>query len=191
MILFLFALSVPGFAQGNCTRADLKAAVDGYLAAQRGGNPSALPLTASAKYIENTVETTLDKSIVTSALKIDFNRSIFDATICETFTEVIVTDRTHPYVLGVRTKVANKRIAELETLVTDADDWLFNADNYLMYSPSENWSAIPAASRDIATNIDRRGERVFRCDGRQRCKGAMGHAVQPPRRRHSHGTWPA
>jgi hypothetical protein len=124
MILFLFALSVPGFAQGNCTRADLKAAVDGYLAAQRGGNPSALPLTASAKYIENTVETTLDKSIVKSALKIDFNRSILDATICETFTEVIVTDKTHPYVLGVRTKVANKRIAELETLVTDADDWL-------------------------------------------------------------------
>ena len=66
---------------------------------------------------------------MTSALKIDFNRSIFDATICETFTEVIVTDRTHPYVLGVRTKVASKRIAESKTLVTDADDWLFNADN--------------------------------------------------------------
>jgi hypothetical protein len=153
MILFLFALSVPGFAQGNCTRADLKAAVDGYLAAQRGGNPSALPLTASAKYIENTVETTLDKSIVKSALKIDFNRSIFDATICETFTEVIVTDKTHPYVLGVRTKVANRRIAELETLVTDADDWLFNADNYLKYSPSENWGAIPAASRDTRQTL--------------------------------------
>ena len=153
MILFLFALSIPGFAQENCTRADLKAAVDGYLAAQRGGNPSPLPLTAAAKYIENTVETTLDKSIVKSALKIDFNRSIFDATICDAFTEVIVTDKTHPYVLGVRTKVVNKRIAELETLVTDADDWLFNADNYLKYSPSENWGEIPVASRDTRQTL--------------------------------------
>ena len=153
MILFLFALSIPGFAQENCTRADLKAAVDGYLAAQRGGNPSPLPLTAAAKYIENTVGTTLDKSIVKSALKIDFNRSIFDATICDAFTEVIVTDKTHPYVLGVRTKVVNKRIAELETLVTDADDWLFNADNYLKYSPSENWGEIPVASRDTRQTL--------------------------------------
>src|SRR5262249_31316580 len=77
MILSLFVLSVPGFPQANCTRADLQAAVEGYLAAQRGGNPAALPLTASAKYIENTVETPLDKSIVKSALKIDFDRSIF------------------------------------------------------------------------------------------------------------------
>jgi len=122
--------------------------VDGYLAAQRSGNPAALPLATGAKYIENTVDTPLGKSIVTSALKIDFNRSLLDTMICETFTEVIVTDKSHPYVLGVRTKVLNRRISELETLVTDADDWLFNADNYLKFSPTENWSPIPAASRD-------------------------------------------
>lgn len=142
------ALSASGFAQAACTRADLQSAVDGYLAAQRSGNPAALPLAASSKYIENTVETALDKSIVKSALKIDFSRSLLDATVCETFTEVIVTDKSHPYVLGVRTKVSNRKISELETLVTDADDWLFNADNYLKYSPAENWGEIPAASRD-------------------------------------------
>jgi len=49
---------------------------------------------------------------------------LLDTTICETFTEVTVTDRSHQYVLGVRTKVANRKISELETLVTDADDWL-------------------------------------------------------------------
>ena len=141
-------LSTPAFAQGTCTRADLQSAVDGYLAAQRSGNPAALPLATGAKYIENTVDTPLGKSIVTSALKIDFNRSLLDTMICETFTEVIVTDKSHPYVLGVRTKVLNRRISELETLVTDADDWLFNADNYLKFSPTENWSPIPAASRD-------------------------------------------
>ena len=143
-----FFFSVPGFAQGTCTRADLQAAVNSYLTAQKSGNPGALSLASPAKYIENTVETTLDKSIVKSTLKIDFSRSLLDTTICESFTEVIVTDASHPYVLGVRLKISNRRIAELETLVTDADDWLFNAGNYLKYSPAEDWGTIPAASRD-------------------------------------------
>lgn len=144
----LLAVSVPAFAQAPCSRVDLQGAVDAYLAAQKSGNPAKLPLAASAKYIENTVATPLEKGIVKSALKIDFSRSLLDTTICETFTEVIVTDKSHPYVLGVRTKVSSRKISELETLVTDADDWLFNADNYLKYSPAENWGTIPAASRD-------------------------------------------
>jgi len=122
--------------------------VDKYLAAQSAGNPALLPLASSAKYIENTQASAIDKGILKSALKIDFSRSLLDTQICETFTEVIVTDKSHPYVLGVRLKIANRNIAELETLVTDADDWLFNADNYLKYSSTEDWGAVPAASRD-------------------------------------------
>ena len=140
--------STPVLAQPACTRADLQSAVDGYLAAQRSGNPAALPVAASAKYIENTSASQFDRGIVKSPLKIDFSRSLLDTAICETFTEVIVTDKSHPYVLGVRIKVASQKIAELETLVTDADDWLFNADNYLKYSSAENWGVVPAASRD-------------------------------------------
>lgn len=142
------AMSMDALAQTACTRPDLQSAVDAYLSAQRSGKAASLPLASPAKYTENTVETPFNKGILNSALKIDFNRSLLDTTICETFTEVIVTDKTHPYVLGVRLKVANKKIAEVETLVTDADDWLFNADNYLKYSPAENWGAIPAALRD-------------------------------------------
>ena len=140
------ATAVQGMAQAPCTRADLQSAVNSYIAAQRGS--ASLPLAPSAKYVENTVESSFDKGIVKTPLKIDFTRSLLDTEICETFTEVIVTDKSHPYVLGVRLKVANGRISELETLVTDADDWLFNADNYLKYSPAEDWGVIPAGSRD-------------------------------------------
>jgi hypothetical protein len=135
-------------AQTACTRADLQSAVDSYLSAQRSGKPDSLPLGAAAKYIENTQNSAFDKGILKSALKIDFSRSLLDTAICETFTEVIVTDKSHPYVIGVRTKVTNKKIAELETLVSDADDWLFNADTYLKYSPAENWNVISVAARD-------------------------------------------
>jgi hypothetical protein len=152
-VFFALVIGRLGYSQTNCLRADLQASVDAYLAAQKNGQPAALPMASAAKYVENTADASLDKSIVKSALKIDFSRSLLDTTICETFTEVIVTDKTHPYVLGVRTKVANKKISELETLVTDADDWLFNADNYLKYSPGENWAPIPAASRDTRQTL--------------------------------------
>jgi hypothetical protein len=149
----ILATPVQGLAQTACTRADLQSAVDSYLAAQKSGNTAALPLAASAKYIENAEASAFDKGIVKNALKIDFSRSLLDTEICETFTEVIVTDKAHPYVLGVRIKVANRKIAELEALVTDADDWLFNADTYLKYSPVENWGMIPVAARDTRQTL--------------------------------------
>ena len=88
------ATSVQGMAQAPCTRADLQSAVNSYVAAQRGS--ASLRLAPSAKYIEDTVETSIDKGIVKSPLKIDFTRSLLDTEICETFTEVIVTDKSHP-----------------------------------------------------------------------------------------------
>jgi len=96
IVFVLFCVCIAGasesFAQSACTRTDLQAAVDAYLAAQRSGNPAALSLAAAAKYIENTTATPFDKGILKTALKIDFSRSLLDTEICETFTEVIVTD---------------------------------------------------------------------------------------------------
>ena len=155
VILIYMCVSSPSesFAQAACTRADLQSAVDAYLAVQRSGNPASLSLAPSAKYIENTTEMPFDRGILRSALKIDFSRSLLDMTICDTFTQVIVTDNSHPYVLGVRIKVASRRISELEALVTDADDWLFNAGNYLKYSSAENWGVIPANARDSRATL--------------------------------------
>src|SRR4051812_44591465 len=70
--LLCVSLATPaqGRAQGRtqpaCTRTDLQSAVDAYLAAQRSGTPSSLPLAAPAKYTENTVETPFDKGILKS-----------------------------------------------------------------------------------------------------------------------------
>jgi hypothetical protein len=107
VLIFMFLAEPVVFAQSACTRADLQSAVDAYLAAQRSGNTASLPLATPARYIENMTPAPIDKGIVKSPLKIDFSRSLLDATICETFTEVIVTDKSHPYVLGVRLKIAD------------------------------------------------------------------------------------
>ena len=163
--LFIFSIilatPVRVRAQAACTRADLQSAVDSYLAAQRTGKADALPLAAAAKYIENTETSSFDKGILKNALKIDFSRSLLDTTICETFTEVIVTDKSHPYVLGVRTKVTNRKIAELETLVTDADDWLFNEPWWTTRGPSDG----PPSEADGGRRFEDLGSGRFLCSG--------------------------
>jgi len=136
------------YAQISCTREGLKAATDLYIAAQTKGDPSGLPLAKGLGYVENFKPMNIDEGLIKKPMKIDFHRSLLDTATCQTFTEVIVADKAAPYVLGTRLRVNHALIAEIETLWTTTGYWLFNADNYLKYSPAEDWGTIPAAKRD-------------------------------------------
>jgi len=149
----LLGIAAESGAQARCTRADLQKAVDSYIVAQTKGQASAMSLATPLVYMEQMRAADIATGILKTPLKIDFHRSLLDASACETFTEVIVTEVTHPYVMGVRLKLTAGRIAEIETLVTDKDDWLFNADNYLKYSRGESWGVIPGTSRDTRATL--------------------------------------
>ncbi len=136
------------YAETSCTREGLEAAADLYLAAQTKGDPSGLPLAKGLGYVENFKVMDINDGLIKKPMKIDHQRSLLDPATCQTFTEVIVTDKTAPYVLGTRLRVNHGLIAEIETLWTTTGYWLFNADNYLKYSSSEDWGVIPAARRD-------------------------------------------
>jgi hypothetical protein len=142
------------FAQVACTRDGLQAATDLYLAAQAKGDPSGMPLAQGLAYIENMQVVDIKSGVIQKPLKIDFHRSLIDQTTCQTFTEAIVTDKSHPYVLGTRLRVNHDKIAEIESMVTQEGDWLFNADNYLKWSPGEDWGAIPAGQRDTRATLE-------------------------------------
>jgi len=139
-----------GFAQGeiSCTRGGLQRAVNLYIDAQTKGDVSALPLARSVAYIENMELTDIGSGLINTALEIDFHRSLLDEHTCQTFTEVIVADQENPYVLGTRLRVNHDKIAEIEIIWTTTGYWLFNADNYLRYSSTENWDPIPPEDRD-------------------------------------------
>jgi hypothetical protein len=141
-------LAPAGFAQVACTRGGLQAATDLYLAAQGKGDPSGMPLAQGLAYMENQQIADIKSGVIQKPLKIDFHRTLIDPTTCQTFTEIIVTDKSHPYVLGTRLRVNHDKIVEIESMVTQEGDWLFNADNYMKWSPGENWDVIPAAQRD-------------------------------------------
>ena len=134
-------------AKAGCTRADLQGAIDKYLDALKKGTPSLMPLASQAKYIENRKEIPLGQGIWQVPLHIDLHRSLLDVETCETFTEIISARSSHPYVIGTRLRIADNKISEIEALVTDKDDWLFNAENSLKYSSQEKWDILPAALR--------------------------------------------
>lgn len=136
------------FAQDlSCTRSGLQHAVDRYIAAQTSGDLSSMQLPANVGYWENMVLTDINSSIVTKPLVIDHHMSILDEDSCSSFTEVIVTNDAEPYVIGTRLRVNHDKIAEVETLWTTTGYWLFNADNYLQYSSTEDWGPLPVSMR--------------------------------------------
>jgi hypothetical protein len=137
-----------GFAQVACTRDGLQAATDLYIAAQSKGDPSGMPLAKGLAYIENMQVVDIKSGVIQKPLKIDFHRTLIDPATCQTYTEAIVTDKSHPYVLGTRLRVNHDKIAEIESMVTQQGDWLFDANNYFKWSPGEDWGVIPAAQRD-------------------------------------------
>jgi hypothetical protein len=137
-----------GFAQISCTRQGLQRAVDLYIAAQTKGDTSGLPLATGLGYMENVAPADISSGLINTPMKIDFHRSLLDKDTCQTFTEVIVTDKENPYVLGTRLRVNHDKIAEIEILWTTKGYWGFNADAYLKYSSAEKWDPIPADKRD-------------------------------------------
>ena len=154
-IVLLSALLAPttAFAQVACTRDGLKAATDLYIAAQTKGDITGLPLATGLGYVENFKPMNIDEGLIKTAMKIDHHRSLLDTSTCQTFTEVIVSDKANPYVLGTRLRVNHGLIAEIEILWTTTGYWLFNADNYLKFSSDEDWGAIPAAKRDTRATL--------------------------------------
>ena len=143
----------PGFAQISCTREGLERAVALYIAAQTKGDTSGMPLAMGLGYMENAARADIANGLIKTPMKIDHQRSLLDMAACQTFTEVIVTDKEKPHVLGTRVRVNHDKIAEIETLWTTTGYWLFNADTYLQYSSAEKWDVIPVDRRDTRTTL--------------------------------------
>lgn len=149
------ALLIPAesAAQISCSREGLQRAVDLYVAAQTKGDPAGLPLAPGAGYIENMAPAKIDEGLIRTPMKVDHQFSLLDTSTCQTFTEVIVTNKEKPYVLGTRLRVNRDKIAELEILWTTTGYWLFNAEAYLKYATEEKWDVIPVGQRDTRATL--------------------------------------
>ncbi len=154
-VAFAGMLLAPAFshAQVSCTREGLQAAADLYIAAQTKGDTSGLPLAKGLGYIENFKTVDINDGVIKKPMKVDHQRTLIDPATCQTFTEVIVSDKANPYALGTRLRVNHALIAEIEMMWTTTGYWGFNVDNYLKYSSAEDWGVIPVAKRDTRDTL--------------------------------------
>ena len=148
-------------AQTACTRSMLQAAADSYVEAQQAGNLSKMSLDPKVKFRENMSDTTREKGLWNTALPIALHHSIYDVGRCKTFSEVIVTEGGHPYVIGTRLTVKDGKVTEIDSLVTNQGDWLFNAPDYLKYSSAADWAVLPVDDRVSRQSLIDAGNQYF------------------------------
>jgi hypothetical protein len=142
-----------GFAQINCSREGLQRAIDLYIAAQTTGDTAGLPMATGMGYMENVAPFNINTGIIKTPMKIDFHRSLIDTSSCQTFTEVIVTNKEKPYVMATRLRVNHEKLAEIEIIWSTTGYWLFDADAYMRYSSAEKWDTIPVEKRDTRATL--------------------------------------
>jgi hypothetical protein len=136
-------------ARPECSRKTLQGVADAYVKAQTTGDAKKLPLASKASYAENDKPMDVAKGVLAGPLKVDFTRSLYDEKQCIAFTELVASTDPHPYVILTRMEAGkNGKVSKVESIVTDAGDWVFGADKYLGFTKVENWSEIPKDKRD-------------------------------------------
>lgn len=136
-------------ARADCSRKTLQKVADAYVKAQSTGNATALRFAKGAAYAQNDQTMDASRGVLAGALKVDFTRSLYDTQQCIAFTELVAATDPHPYVIHTRME-ANKKgeVSKLESVVTDAGDWVFGATEHLAVTRTENWDEIPKGKRD-------------------------------------------
>jgi hypothetical protein len=164
VLLFTFsaAMNTARAAAGDCDRECLRGFVTRYLDAMVAHNPSALPLSDKVRFTEDTVEMRLGGGLWKGATRLGIHRQdILDVRQGVAASQVIVEEaaegQSHPVMLMLRLKVADKKIAEVETQVTRSqkEGAIFNINAIQAVSKAMN--AAPErsqlASREEAVRL--------------------------------------
>jgi len=152
--IVLAGMAFAASAQAACNRETLQGLADTYVKAQTEGEVSVLPLAKGASYAENDQAMEIGKGVLAGRLQIDFTRSFLDTTQCATFTELVAATDPHPYVIHTRIEATpDGKVSKMESVVTDAGDWVFGATEHLAVTRTEEWDEIPADKRDSRAAI--------------------------------------
>lgn len=122
---FLFTLTLATLAgvtslnAADCDRACLAGMITQYLDAMVAHNPAKLPLAANLRFTEDGVDMKLGEGLWKNASKIRaYREDVLDTRQGVAATRVVVEEAGNPELLAMRLKIADRRIAEVETQVT-------------------------------------------------------------------------
>jgi len=119
LVLVLFGASAACAAAADCDRECLRGFITQYLDALAAHNPSALPLSPKARFTEDSVEMHLGDGLWKDASRIRaYRQDVLDVRQGVAASLVIAEAAGSPAFLVLRLKVADKKITEIETMVT-------------------------------------------------------------------------
>ena len=174
LVMMVCGSLVSAYAQSDCTRDALKGIIGQYFTALEAHNPSSLPLAAKAKFTENGVEMAIGEGFWKTAGKTLLKRDLLDTYKCGTHSNVVIEEKytapkatapapksafsslsakppaegtIRPILYGVRLKVANQKITEIETFVARETEFAFNAPTVLETKDQDWESIIPEEQR--------------------------------------------
>jgi hypothetical protein len=126
-LLKLVALAAASTAF-ECTRSHLQNVARQYTGMMATGQHDLFEnLAYSMQYIENNKTSTILNGTPAFGMIMDSNRSMYDTTQCKTFTEIIVTDPKHPYVIHTQMTLDKEgNVVLIDSLVTDKGDCTSN-----------------------------------------------------------------
>jgi len=144
-----FLLHAASSAAADCDRTCLRGIVTQYLDAIVAHQPGAMPVTANFRYIEDTIETRPGDGLWKEAVKLrPYRIDILDARQGVAATLAIVDVNGGPAMVAAFAKVVDRRITQLETMVTHnrAEGVIFDVDS-LERKASPMGTIVPPAQR--------------------------------------------
>ncbi|MBN1832867.1 MAG: hypothetical protein JW896_12235 [Deltaproteobacteria bacterium] len=157
----------------SCTREALKGFIDKYFAALEAHDPSGLPLASDVKYTENGVELPVGNGFWQTAGKTLLRRDLIDTQKCGTHSNVVIEEPFDPEIIGppamalpgmkprelpekgtprpimygVRLKIENEKISEIEAIIAREHEFAFNVEGQLATKDQDWESILPPADR--------------------------------------------
>src|SRR5262245_12103972 len=163
-LLFPAVLSIliaaPAFAQtgARCDRECLRNFITQYLDAMAAHNPKALPTAPTMKFTEDAKTMPLGEGLWKNASKIrTYRQDFLDVREGVAASHVIVEEGGKPVMLAVRLKIVDRKITEIETMVTRSreEGAIFNVEALQKARPEMNVvpDALQRMSRAEAIRI--------------------------------------
>ncbi|MBN2320903.1 MAG: hypothetical protein JXR49_17625 [Acidobacteria bacterium] len=158
--------SIPS-ANADCTRESLKGTIDKFFTALEAHDPSQLPLASDVKYTENGIEKSVGEGLWKTAGKVLLRRDLLDTQVCSTHSNVVIEEpfdpetigppgmslpgmeprelpeegTLRPIMYGVRLKVVNDRISEIEAIIAREHEFAFTVESQLA-TKDQDWESI-------------------------------------------------
>lgn len=163
-----------GSNAAGCTREWLKSTIDAYFKALAAHDPSGLPTASNVKFTENGKAMALGSGgLWKTAGALKYSHSALDTEGCNSATQAVVPDGNMDIPLGLRLKVVNQQITEIETIAVRPGDYSALASNTAALAASANtikWeTSVPTDQRNTRQELTSWMDKYFRMFPRGVC----------------------